>query len=159
MIKVALSKGYYTIIDKEDAEKVNQFSWFYQNGYAMLRTYEGVGKKRKAIYLHRFINNTPPDKHTDHINGNTLDNRKKNLRTCTIQQNTHNQKVRKGVSKYKGVNYIKETGRWAANIKINMKRIHLKSYKTEEEAALAYNKAAKKYHKEFARLNIIKYEE
>ena len=97
----------------------------------------------------------------DHINGNKLDNRKKNLRFCTYTQNRCNmgpQLGRKGKkSRFKGVSLrtdIKIVS-WMARIVIYGKVKNLGCHRTEEAAAKAYNKAAKIYHGEFAYLNKI----
>lgn len=116
-------------------------------------------RKGKKQYLHRLIVNCPDNMVVDHINGNTLDNRKSNLRICTKLQNQYNQKKHKGKrhSKYKGVTYRKEliSKPWEAFIYPNGKHIRLGYFKTELEAAEAYNKAAVEYYGKYAKLNKI----
>lgn len=91
---------------------------------------------------------------SDHINGNTLDNRRSNLRVVTRTQNNQNVTIRKhNKSGYKGVSLEKKTGRWVAVIQANNKRIHLGTFDTPEEAYAAYCEAAKKYHGKFARFD------
>ena len=85
----------------------------------------------------------------DHINGNVLDNRKCNLRYATHQQNLQNSKPRKG-KKYKGTYKVKN-GKFVSYCRCK----YLGTFLTEEEAALAYNEAAKNLYGEFARLNVI----
>ncbi len=90
----------------------------------------------------------------DHINGNGLDNRKCNLRLATAAQNSRNRRRTGGrSSRYKGVSFIKSKHRYVAEITFNGRRMSLGHFKSEIEAACAYDKAAKKYHKEFAALN------
>ena len=103
--------------------------------------------------------NCPKDKQVDHKFGDTLDDRKSQLRICTNQQNNYNKSkiLKKCSSIFKGVVWNKLLNSWRADIKIN--KFHSKflgSFKSESEAAIAYNNAAEKYHGEFARLNIIK---
>jgi hypothetical protein len=119
--------------------------------------------------MHRELIKCPDDKEVDHINRNTLDNRKSNLRICNRTQNNYNSKKRNRQSnyhpqsKYKGVRYvfcIKPDGRkytrrkpWAASGRLNSKNVHLGYYTTEEEAAKKYDEFAIKHYGEFARLN------
>ncbi|KKL49351.1 hypothetical protein LCGC14_2316410, partial [marine sediment metagenome] len=92
----------------------------------------------------------------DHINHNTLDNCRVNLRVCTIQENQMNQKPRSNTtSNYKGVSWNKQTKKWVAFIGVNTEAIYLGCFTLERNAAEAYNRAAKIYHKEFACLNQI----
>jgi len=76
-----------------------------------------------------------------------------NCRVATPSQNTQNRAIAAGASNYKGV--AKNGKGWSAKITVNKKRIHLGTFKTAKEAAIAYNKACKEYFKEFAVLNII----
>ena len=111
------------------------------------------GSKYNYEPFHRSIMNCPDDLVVDHINGNTLDNRKLNLRQCTHQQNMMNAvKKRKSLSKFKGV--FRNGNSWGARIG-NGGRIHIGSFKTEEEAAKAYNEKALELFGEFAKLNDI----
>ena len=91
---------------------------------------------------------------TDHINGNILDNRRANLRTCTNSQNQANSKLRKdNTSGYKGVNFIPKTKNWQASIRLKGKKLYLGHFVNKELAARAYNSAAKLYFGKFAKLN------
>ena len=92
----------------------------------------------------------------DHINHDTLDNRKVNLRLCTIQENQRNQKIRVGTSsKFKGVSWDRRLGRWQVSLRSSGKSVYLGVYINEVEAALAYNKAAQQYFGAFACLNSV----
>jgi len=90
----------------------------------------------------------------DHRNGNGLDNRRRNLRRATPQQNSRNQKKRTGcTSRYKGVRWFQRLLKWHAYICVDYRQIHLGYFIEEKDAAKAYDRAAKRYFKGFARLN------
>ena len=93
---------------------------------------------------------------TDHINGDGLDNRRGNLRICTQVENRSNSTRNKNnTSGYKGVMWRKKARKWVVKICVNYRLIHLGYFDDIKEAAKAYNDAAIKYHKKFARLNVI----
>lgn len=105
--------------------------------------------------MHREIANIPEDLECDHINGNSLDNRKANLRAATRRQNCWNNSKRKpkSLSKYKGVSFSKRGRPWKAMLTVNGKWIYLGSFNSENQAAKAYDKAARRHFGEFAKLN------
>jgi hypothetical protein len=151
--EITLSQGRVSIVDDEDYELVNQFNWYYRKG----STDKGYARRtanRKSVYLHRFILGAQPKEIVDHINGNTLDNRKSNLRIVSVRQNVLNSGVY-GTSKYKGVTIHKKTGLYRARIVVNGKELSLGYFDNEKDAAIAYNAAANKYFGEFARINEI----
>lgn len=105
--------------------------------------------------MHRVVNNTPEGLFTDHANGVKTDNRKSNLRTCDKRQNSANrpkQKQASVLSKFKGVDFHSKTGYWRA--RINDGEFRKTTYhKTEQQAALDYNRMAVERFGEFAQLN------
>lgn len=104
---------------------------------------------------HRFIMDAPKGVLVDHINHNTLDNRKINLRLCNRSQNMWNRKRSCGVSKFKGVHWCNERQKWRTQIYLNNKRVHSRRFKCEKQAALFYNEKALELFGEFAHLNLI----
>ncbi len=105
--------------------------------------------------MHRFILDPPTGVFIDHINRDTLDNRRYNLRLATPSQsraNTSGQRIRH-ISKYKGVGYDPTTCRWVASICVNRKRFFLGSYDLQEDAAKAYDSAALYFFGEYAYIN------
>jgi len=163
MNKIELTQGKSAIVDADDFDRVNEFKWQYNKagtGYA--RRIQHIGMKdgkqiRKTISMHRFIMGVEDSKvHVDHINHDTLDNRKSNLRLCTHVENMRNQKNRKGgSSKYKGVYKFSRNLGWSfrSRIVFNQKDVYLGTFANERDAAIAYNKAALHYFGEFALLN------
>lgn len=97
----------------------------------------------------------------DHINGNGLDNRRENLRIATMSSNQWNQRKQRRCtkSKFKGVGLDDRTNKWSADIRAYKQRFYLGSFVLEEDAAMAYDAAARKLHGEFARLNFPTVEE
>lgn len=155
MKKIKLTQNKYALVDNEDYGFLNKFSWRYNSseGYARTNFAVNIGK-RKDVGMHRLVINPFTEYQIDHINGNKLDNRKQNLRVCTQKENIFNRKpLHNKSSKYKGVGFYKRTKQWQARITINGKLIHLGMFSTEKEAALVYNKAAKKFFGKHAWLN------
>jgi hypothetical protein len=91
--------------------------------------------------------------HVDHVDGNTLNNTRANLRIATPTQSHWNSRKRSNnTSGYKGVSWDKRAKVWAATFKINGRCIHLGCFDTPGKAHAAYCEAARKYAGEFARV-------
>lgn len=145
---IELTQGKKAIVDKEDYELLSQHKWTYSDGYAYRRP------KGEKIWMHRLISKVPNGLYTDHINGNKLDNRRKNLRHCTYAQNNKNAAIRKdNKTGYKGVYWEKGMSKYRCVIQNDGKRITLGYFDCKHEAAKTYNEKAKELHGEFARLN------
>lgn len=154
-MKIRLTQNKYAIIDKQNFQWLKFWTWHFVNGYAIAT----IGKKE--IPMHHLIYLCKPSKgyEIDHINGDGLDNQRKNLRIATRTQNQQNRKPNKNsTSKYKGVYFDKSRKgfkKWVASIKVNKKLIHLGRYLKEIDAALAYNHVAVKHFGRYARINSI----
>lgn len=161
MKKIKLTQGKYTIVDDDDFEHLSFFKWCVHSSKKGVHKYayrsQKIKGKRFSVMMHRQILNVIGNVKVDHINHNTLDNRKKNLRICSDSQNNMNQlpQGRKKQSKYKGVGFHKKAQKWRAYIKKSGKQTHIGYYETQLECAIAYNEAAKKLFGEFAFLNVI----
>jgi len=154
--KIALTQGRYAKVDPEDFIRLCQFRWHClsdsKTSYAVRTVWED-GKSHK-IFMHRIVAQTPIGLVCDHINGCGLDNRKKNLRNCTIRQNNFNSRPsRFGRSRYKGVHYNKRAKKWVSAIKINSKRYYLGYFEDERAAALEYDEKARELFGRHAFLN------
>lgn len=153
---IRLSREKQALVDDDDFDRLVGYNWFLgNNGYAVRNARSENGKKTQ-IYMHRVILGTPEEKKTDHINENKLDNRKVNLRACTVSENHWNKGAHKdSKSGLKGVFFHKRTGKWEAQIMALGKRYHLGYFFEKERAAVEYNNAAIKLHGEFAKLNVV----
>jgi hypothetical protein len=138
------------LIDEQDYPLLSQFRWYYHEGYAITV----INYPRKRYPMHRLIMGAANGQEVDHINGKRSDNRRCNLRICTRQQNSYNVgKSSRNKSGYKGVSWYARLGCWQVHVGKGGKVRTVGYFKTLEEAARAYDVAAKQAHGEFARLN------
>lgn len=158
---IPLTQGLSTLVDDDIFDELNSVKWYakfnpHTKSYLARRNIAKVGGGQTGSEMSRFITKAPKGMVVDHINHDTLDNRKANLRVCTNQENCRNkQRHAKSSSRFKGVYLIKTTGKWGAKISRNYVQIYLGCYPTEERAAMVYNEVAKSFHGEFAFLNKI----
>lgn len=110
---------------------------------------------RTHVHMHRLIVNAPKRTIVDHINGDSLDNRRSNLRITTQRGNNRNRRTlpERRSSQFKGVTFDKRRGTWFARIKVDGKVTHLGCYANEVDAARAYDAAAVSRFGEFAATN------
>lgn len=152
------------LIDEEDYDRVKDYGWYlvkngkYKTKLAIKASLKGkLATQNKKINIHRMIMNAPKNKVVDHVNGNVFDNRKENLRICSHAKNTLNSKVHrdKKIGIYKGVFWQKQHQKWMARCTFEGKVVYCGFYDSEYVAAIAYDLAAKSWHGEFARCNIL----
>ncbi len=154
-IIVPLSQGKVALIDAEDAERILAFKWSLScRGYAFRTRRVAERPGSMAIFMHRAIIDAPDGRHVDHANGDRLDNRRSNLRLATPSQNSANAKrPHDNRSGFKGVTLLRKYGTWQAQIGANGGHFYLGRFASPEEAARAYDAAARYFFGEYARVN------
>jgi len=152
MKQIPLTQGNFALVDADDYDRLMQWKWYFDNGYARRNKY--IDGKPIAVLMHSFIVQTPRGMDTDHINGDKLDNRKENLRICSHIKNGYNRKnqINKR-GKYKGVSWHTKSNMWRVRIGYDRKTISLGYFNSDIEAAKTYDEAAKVYHGAYARVN------
>jgi hypothetical protein len=160
-LRIPLTQGCFAIVDPADYPHLSRYKWRLcrtrgKNTLYAERSIRLPNGRYSRILMHRQLIDVPEGYIVDHINGNGLDNRRANLRLATIAQNAWNSKKRNPRSGYKGVWFAGDKGLWRAAIVYHDRRIHLGYFKDKIAAAKAYDAAARKYYKEFARLNFPK---
>jgi len=155
MKQIPLTRGLVAIVDDEDYARLSHFKWYALYGRGACYAAHTVSQKPyKVIPMHRLILYAPSRMEVDHANGDTLDNRRCNLRLASRAQNARNSKIhRTNKSGYKGVDFRKRERRWRAQIMFQGKTYHLGYFDTAELAAQAYDAAARMAFGKFARTN------
>jgi hypothetical protein len=155
---IPLTRGQVTIVDASDYVWLTQWNWYAHldtstgSFYAARRTF--VAGKKERIFLHRELLGLGFDKsyEGDHKDGNTLNNRRFNLRRATRTENRRNSGIQKNNrSGVKGVIWHKSSQRWVARIGVDGRKIYLGSFRTISSAMLAYRAAVVQYHGDFAK--------
>lgn len=163
-IEIQLTRGLSARVDATDADLCDSRWHASDSGPKSKRIYAkrsiaAKGEQRSSMFMHRLIASRMVgralERHeqVDHINGDSLDNRRSNLRIATTSQNIANSKPQSGrSSRFKGVCWDKSREKWIAGITINYRRQNLGRYDTEEAAYAAYCEAARAQFGDFARL-------
>lgn len=141
-----------TLISAEDFQKVNSYPHsFITSGYNKTGGIYIRGTKSldgECGLLHRWLLDAPKGMEVDHINHDTLDNRRENLRIITTAQNQQNRKGAQSNNKTSGIRNVhwhKKTGVWEVQVKLNGKKIYIGSYKDIEEAKKAAMEARRRH--------------
>lgn len=151
---IELSRGKQVLVDDEDFEKINKHKWYaHSSGGRWYAVRTIWGKHRRMIYMHREVLDTPKHCHTDHINGNSIDNRKYNLRVCNSQQNSFNRisPTKSNKTGIKGTCWNVNAKKFSAQIVIDRKKTHLGYFTVLGDADQAYREAEFKQFGDFAR--------
>lgn len=157
MKQIQLSDDFFVLVDDEDYERISSWSWYLlkvknsNNHYAVRHT---PRPNRRHIYMHREILNAPDGVEVDHVDGNGLNNTRKNLRLCTRSQNMMNRRASSSnISGFKGVSWDKSRNNYLSKIKVKGKTINLGRFVDPIDAATAYDRAAVKYFGSYAKTN------
>jgi hypothetical protein len=159
MKTIALTRGKVALIDDGDYGWATQWKWaadkrVLKSGvvkyYAVRQIHRRRGKSSK-VYLHRAILCLDNSQNVDHRDSDGLNCQRHNLRIATYAQNNANTQVR-AASRFKGVNRL--NNRWRARITVDYREIYLGLFRTAEDAARAYDAAARLYQGEFAQFNL-----
>ena len=161
MKTIQLTQGKVARVDDSDFESLSLHKWYAAKNthtgkhYAWRGDYALGRKRRKTVHMSKTVLGCTGM--VDHINGNTLDNRRSNLRECTNQQNSFNKrkttKQNGAATQFKGVCWHKRLKKWQANICVNYRKVHIGYFDSPEEAATAYDAAAKRFFGQFAAPN------
>jgi len=145
--EIKLTKNKVAIVDDEDFKYLNYLKW---HTLTVKDLHYAVAKSGKLL-MHRIIMNPNKGQCVDHINGNSLDNRKSNLRLCSHSENMRNRKQKtKNKSGYKGI--YPSGKKWRTYIQIDKKNTYIGTYDNIKDAINAYNEASIKYFGKFANL-------
>ncbi len=154
---VELTQGQATLVDIEDLDKIGEYRWCAawspnSSKYYASTEIRDVTGKRKTTSMQRFLTNPPSHLVVDHVDGDSLNNRKINLRICTHAQNLMNRGTPKNnTSGHKGV-YFRDR-KYKARIAKDNINYHIGSYNSYEEAVAAHEAAIKEIHGTFSRLS------
>jgi hypothetical protein len=169
--RIPLTKGQFAIVDDGDHVELSKFKWiahlddkrqtFYAARLIPSETWPEAkadnrrSQRHKICFMARQILLPPPGYEVDHANRNTLDNRRCNLRLALRRQNMMNRPKWGSKCRFKGM-FRNTMGRFTVRILVEKnRRKTVGTFKTEIEAAKAYNEAAKQHYGEFARLNSV----
>ena len=148
-----LDDGTEFYFDLEDYDLIKDIKWKKdKDGYIVANIYNKDTKKSLGIKMHRLITGCPDDMYVDHIeNDKKNDNRKSNLRVCTLQENNMHRKIAKNnTSGVTGVYWHSHIDKWTAFIYYKGKRIEIGNYDSFEQAKENRLKAEEKYYGEFS---------
>jgi hypothetical protein len=154
--EIPLTKGYVALVDEADYDMLSRFKWHaHFSGKTIYAARLCGGRNRQTfVYLHRMVMLPDPGQEIDHINHNTLDNRRANLRLCSRGENASNlRRSTRNTSGFKGVSWDRSKQKWEANIVQRGKQHFLGYFPTLESAAHAYNVAATEHFGDFAFTN------
>ena len=149
---ISLTQNKKAIVDDEDYERINTLKWYFHRGRAVRKPPKVNGKTKGFIWMHREVLHATEGQIVDHINNDSLDNRKENLRFVTRSENQWNQKLgKRNTSGYKNIHWNKRKKVWRLNFTKNGRLFCFGHYKNIEDAIKGRNEYALKLHGGFNR--------
>ena len=148
--RIPLGNGLFAIVDAADYEQVSKYHWYATRGGGN-NVYAATGINGRTVYMHRMLMKPRKGYVVDHIDGNGLNNRRCNLRVCTLAQNLINQAPRGGSSQFVGV--YRRGNKWIAHVTHRGKYHYVGLFADDVEAAKARDRKAYELHGEYAYLN------
>ena len=139
---IPLTKGLSAKVDDESFAHLSRWRWHYSSGYAERK------ENGRHVRMHRVL---VAGKLVDHINGDSLDNRKANLRPADHATNAMNMWKHRGLSRYKGI--TNDRGYWRVQVWKDNKKVFTATAPSERWAAMIYDLNAPLLFGQYARLN------
>lgn len=151
-VRIPLTRGLYATIDRADLDTVRPHNWSARP--SRNTWYAQMQAAGRIVSMHRLIAGAAPGIEVDHRDGDGLNNTRENLRAATRSRNTANTPLTAAnTTGYKGISLDRKSGRWRAEIKHAKNRRSLGYHDTPEDAARAYDAAARELHGAYAALN------
>ena len=156
MIEIPLTRGFVALVDEADAALVGRHQWraLKSGKGTKVRWYASAGQGKATTLMHRLIMAAPIGMDVDHRDYDGLNNRRGNLRLATRSQNMANARMRSDNSTgFRGVGWHRQMERWRAYVRVDGRLRSLGLHDAPEDAARAYDAAAREAFGEFASLN------
>lgn len=126
---IPLTKGKFAKVSNEDYLELSKFNWCMSGDYAY---------NLKLGLMHRYITGAPPGTEVDHIYGDTLDNRRSEIRIVSRALNAANKSKEEG-REFKGIHWRRDKCKWCAEVKFEGIRHRLGYFEDKNRAAEAYD--------------------
>lgn len=164
--QISVGHGLFATVDDRDYKMLIKHTWCVRKSKNSAYAYTNINTRRRlrngkfkyyGMPMHRLILGAPKSAFVDHIDGNGLNNVRRNIRICSRAQNAKNRKRQKSSrALYKGISFCKTTQKWRPRLHVEGRNISFGLFACALEAAKAYDAMAVIHHGEFARLNFPK---